>query len=379
MYMQCKTCLYDNTISDIEFNAEGICNYCIRHQQLENEYPNDQIQGKNILENLFAEVKKSGVGQRYDCIVGISGGCDSSILLDLVCKYKLHPLAVHFDNGWDTEISKHNMKCVCEKLNVDLCIRKVDFEEFNDIAKSFLLAGVADIDAASDIGMIAAMYQEAEKHNTSYIIEGHSFRTEGIQPISWAYVDGLYISSVHKMYGQLPMKTFPNLWYDDFVRWVNTCKIKRIRPLYYTTYIKSESKEYLKMKYGWKEYNGHHLENEYTAFNYTYYLPQKLGIDERINEYSALIRSNQMSKEEAEKLLQKPITCSTSLIKKIKKALDLDDETFRKIMAQPLKTYKDFETYKPRFVEDEPFWKEMYKIGRVPKSFYLKYCSKTFM
>lgn len=377
--MQCKICLYDDSISDVEFNAEGICNYCVRHQRLDEEYPNDLIHGKHILETMLSDIREAGVGKQYDCIVGISGGCDSSILLDLVCKYNLRPLAVHFDNGWDTEISKHNMKCICERLKVDLCIRKVNFDEFNDIARSFLLAGVVDIDAASDIGMITVMYQEAEKHHVSYIVDGHSFRTEGIQPISWAYVDGLYISSVHKEYGQRPMKTFPNLWYSDFVRWVDKYGIKRVRPLYYVPYIKSEAKEYLKAKYGWKQYGGHHLENEYTAFNYTYFLPQKLGIDERVNEYSALIRAKQMQKETAQQMLQAPIIYSQELVDKVKNCLGIDDDTFRKIMDRPIKTYRDFPTYKPQFENDEPFWREMYKIGRVPKSFYLKYCSKTFM
>lgn len=224
--------------------------------------------------------------------------------------------------------------------------------------------------------MITVMYQEAEKHHVSYIVDGHSFRTEGIQPIRWAYVDGLYISSIHKKYGRRPMKTFPNLWYRDFVRWVDQYGIKRVRPLYYVPYIKSEAKEYLNTKYGWKQYGGHPCENEYTAFNYTYFLPQKLGIDERVNEYSALIRVKQMQKEVAQQMLQTPIVYSQEPVDKVKNYLEIDDDTFRKIMEQPIKTYRDFPTYKSQFETDEPFWREMYKIGRVPKSFILNIAQK---
>lgn len=377
--MKCKICLYDKTIDDVKFNSEGICNYCIRHKMLENEYPNDNQVGKQHLMSMFNKIRDAGADSQYDCVVGISGGCDSSYLLDLLCKNNLRPLAVHFDNGWDTEIARHNMECVCNKLNIDVINRKVAPDEFDDIVRAFLIAGVADIDAASDIGMITVMYQEAEKNHISYIVEGHSFRTEGIQPISWAYVDGKYISDIHQHFGTMPMKTFPNLWYADFIKWVDNCSIQRVRPLYYTPYIKSEVKKYLAVNYGWIDYKGHHLENNFTTFNYTYFLPRRLNIDERINEYSALIRSKQMTKSEALNLIKMPIQYSEELVTMVKNRLHFSEKAFNQIMTQPLKTYRDFQTYKHQFEMDEPFWKQMYIDGRIPKSFYLKYCSPNFM
>ena len=370
----CKKCLFTNKIADVTFNKHGICNYCVRHELLEIEYPNDDVKGYKLEGDLFHRIRENGRGKKYDCVVGISGGCDSSFLLDLVIKENLRPLAVHFDNGWDSSIAVENMENVCRVLNVDIKYRKVLPQEFDDIARSFIIAGVPDIDAASDIGMIAAMYQEAEKHNISYIVEGHSFRTEGIQPISWAYVDGQYISDVHQQYGTRSIDSFPNLWYEDFKRWVSVCQIKRVRPLYYHPYVKKDARRYLSAKFKWKNYAGHHLENEFTSFNYTYYLPRKLNVDERVNEYSALIRSGQMQRKEALLLLREPVTYSQKLVDKVKQRLHFSDTEFERLMLQPLKSYRDLKTYKPIFESEEPFWKEMYLRGIVPKSFYLKYC-----
>lgn len=187
-------------------------------------------------------------------------------------------MAVHFNNGWDTEIAKHNMTCMCNKLNIDFIDYSVEPKEMNDIFRAFLLSGVIDIDASTDIGLITALYKVAHDNGIKYIVEGHSFRTEGIQPLSWAYVDGKYISDVHKKYGSIPMKTYPNLWMKDFIRWVCIDKIKRVRPLYYLDYNKKQVKHYLKEKYDWKDYSSHHCKNDFTRFNYDFFLRQKVFI-----------------------------------------------------------------------------------------------------
>ena len=207
----------------------------IRHDMSEREYPNND-DGKKILDKIVTEIKEHGSNNKYDCVIGISGGCDSSYLLDFCFKSGLRPLAVHFNNGWDTEIAKHNMTCMCNKLNIDFIDYSVEPKEMNDIFRAFLLSGVIDIDAPTDIGLITALYKVAHDNGIKYIVEGHSFRTEGIQPLSWAYVDGKYISDVHKKYGSIPMKTYPNLWMKDFIRWVCIDKIKRVQPLYYLDY-----------------------------------------------------------------------------------------------------------------------------------------------
>lgn len=374
---RCKRCLYDETIADCVINENGICNYCLRHDRLEKEYPNDN-NGEKKLEQIFSEIKKQGKKERYDCVLGISGGCDSSYLLDFCVKSGLRPLAVHFNNGWDTQIAKHNMTCMCSKLNIDYIEYSVNTNEMDDIFRSFLLSGVIDIDAATDIGLITTLYKVAHEKGIKYIIEGHSFRTEGIQPLSWAYVDGKYISDVHKKYGSIPMKTFPNLWIKDFIKWVCIDKIKRIRPLYYLNYNKKQVKQYLKEMYGWKDYSSHHCENEFTKFNYEFFLRKKVQVDERINEYSALIRSKQLDRNDALELLKAEVKCPVELIEKIKNRLNISDSQFKQIMNSPIRSYHDFKTYKKFFILTRPLWYILYKKGIVPKSFYLKYCFKNF-
>ncbi len=373
----CKRCLYDETIEDCIIEENGICNYCIRHDMLEKEYPNND-DGKRILDKIIAEIKEHGSTNNYDCVIGISGGCDSSYLLDFCVKSGLRPLAVHFNNGWDTDIAKHNMMCMCAKLNIDFIDYSVDPNEMNDIFRAFLLSGVIDIDAPTDIGLITALYKVAHDNGIKYIVEGHSFRTEGIQPLSWAYVDGKYISDVHKKYGSVPMKTYPNLWMKDFIRWVCIDKIKRVRPLYYLDYNKKQVKRYLKEKYDWKDYSSHHCENDFTRFNYDFFLRQKVQVDERVNEYSALIRSGQMDRNEALNLIKVEVKCPAELIKKIKTRLNISDNQFEEIMSSPIRTYHDFKTYKRFFILTKPLWFILYKAGIVPKSFYLKYCFKNF-
>ena len=377
LIMQCKRCLYDETIPDCVINEEGICNYCIRHDKLEKEYPNDET-GTKVLDELFARIKYHGKGKKYDCIVGISGGCDSSYLLDFVYQNGLRPLAVHFNNGWDTEIGKHNITAICSKLGIDLLDYKVNVIEYNDILRAFMLSGVVDIDAAADIGMIAAMYKIAHDNKIKYIVEGHSFRTEGIQPLSWAYVDGKYIYDVHKKYGTIKMKTYPNLWMHKFIQWTCIDKIKRVRPLYHIDYNKKAAKAYLQEEYGWTDYGGHHCENDFTKFNYSFFLRTKVDINERVNEYSALIRSHQMDKKTALELLQTGVTCPHELVERVKEELRFTDADFDIIMHQPLKTYHEFKTYQPFFVKTRLLWYVLYKLDIAPKSFYLKYCFYNF-
>ena len=281
--MECKKCLFDTKTTDIVLDEEGICNYCHLFEQMEKEYP--IVQGKKSLNKIVKEIKENKKSnQIYDCIIGISGGLDSSFLLYTMVKdYGLKPLAVHFNNSWNTDIAANNIKNMCNYLNVDLEEYSVDSSEFDDIIMSFLKSGVLDIDAPTDIGLITTLYQSAENHNINYILEGHSFRTEGVQPLNWAYVDGKYISDIHKKYGTLNMNTYPNLWISKFVKWTAFKKIKRIRPLYYIDYDKNKARELL-YQYGFKNYNGHHYENKWSAFNYSYYLPRRANIDGRLNE-----------------------------------------------------------------------------------------------
>jgi hypothetical protein len=186
-------------------------------------------------------------------------------------------------------------------------------------------------------------------------------------------VDGKYIQSVHKQFGTVPMKTFPNLWLSTFLKFTVFTKIRRIRPLYYIDYRKNELKKLLASRFGWQWYGGHHLENRISSFAHTYLYPRRFGIDQRANGFSAMVRSGQMTREEAIAELSEPPVCDPEVLEVVKKRLRFSDAEFERVMNLPIKTYRDYKTYKPTFEKLRPFFWAMYKLNRVPKSFYVKY------
>lgn len=370
----CTRCIYDETIPNISFDEEGVCNYCKLHDEIEREYPTGE-EGEKILKKLAEDIKRSSKGKKYDCVVGVSGGCDSSYLLYLAKeKLGLRPLAVHFDNTWDNAIAVENIHTMLNKLDIDLYTYVIDNEEFNDLCKAFLNASVPEVDATTDIALTSVLYMAAKEHKIKYILEGHSFRTEGITPPGWFYFDGKYIWDIHKKFGKMPMKTFPNLWLSEWIKSLIFDRIKRLRPLYYVKYNKEEVKTFLQNNFGWRWYGGHHMENKWTIFCDNYYMPLKFNKDLRIVEFSAFIRSGQMSREEALEKMKEPPYVDKKIIEEVKKRLKLTDEDLENIMKQPKKSYKDYKTYLATFKRMRPFFWLMYKTNLVPKSFYVKYC-----
>ena len=249
----------------------------------------------------------------------------------------------------------------------------VDNKEYDDIYRSFLKAGVRDIDIPTDIGLATTLYRAAEKFGVQYMIEGHSFRTEGVAPLGWVYMDGKYIESVQKEFGTYKLKTFPNLWLKNFLRWMVFGRIKKVRPLYYMDYDKEAAKKLLAKEYAWQWYGGHHLENRFSAFVHSYFFPVRWGMDFRIAGYSAYCRNGWMSREEALRLMQEPPHIEPDLVDFVKKRLGYTDAEFEALMNLPKKTYHDYKTYKRTFERLRPFFWLMYKLELVPKSFFMKY------
>lgn len=371
----CTRCIYDERIPDISFDENGVCNYCHQFEQLEKEYPTGD-EGRCKLEELAAKIKITG-HDKYDVIVGVSGGCDSSYLLHLAKEeLGLRPLAVHFDNTWDSKIAVENIQRVTKRLGIDLYTHVVDNIEYNDIFKSFFRASVPDIDTPADIGLATTHYLAARKFGIKYIFEGHSFRTEGISPPGWFYMDAKYIESVYRQFGKGDFRTFPNLWLARWLKWTIFDRIKKIRPLYYINYDKEAVKKFLIEKYGWQWYGGHHMENRTAYFTNNYYLPRKFGIDLRYCEYSALVRCGQMTRQEALAKIREPKPFDKGILEEIKKRLNFDAAGFEKIMAAPRKSFLDYKTYKPFFERFKWLFKTMSSVDLVPKSFYLKYTKK---
>jgi N-acetyl sugar amidotransferase len=370
--MICTRCIYDDTIPYISFDSAGVCNYSHQHEQLDSEYPTGE-EGRQRLRALADRIARDGRGKKYDVVVGVSGGTDSSYLVHLAKELGLRPLAAHFDNTWNSKIAVENISRVLRGLGVDLFTHVVDNREYCDLFKSFLLASVPDIDTPADIGLATTHYLAAEKFGIRYIFEGHSFRTEGISPHGWFYMDARYIASVHRTFGKEPLKTFPNLWMGRWLKWTAVRRIRKVRPLYWVDYRKADAKTFLSERFGWQWYGGHHMENRTAYFTNNYYLPRKFGIDLRYSEYSALVRAGQMGRDEALRSIVEPKPFDSSILDEVKRRLALSDDDFERIMKLPRRSYRDYPTYKRRFERLRYFFWLLYKMDRVPKSFYLKY------
>jgi len=370
----CSRCIYDERVSSISFDDEGVCNYCRQVELLQKEYGTGEAKGEALFAGIVEEIKRAGARKKYDCVIGVSGGTDSSYMLYLAKSLGLRPLAVHYDNTWNTAIATQNIRKVLSKLDIDLYTHVVNNRESDDIFRSFFLAGVAEIEAATDLALSETMYRAAWKHGVSYVLEGHSFLTEGITPVGRNYFDGKYIKSIHKMYGKRSIRSYPLMTFARFMWWSSAARIRKIRPFWYLNYSKEEARAFLEKEYGWQYYGGHHLENRMTAFYHGIYLPQKFGTDLRNNTLSALARNGQMSREEAWKEYNTPPKVEDELVTYFKKRLELSDEDYSRKMAEAPRSWFEFPTYKKRFERLRPLFQVLAKANLVPMSFYLKYC-----
>jgi hypothetical protein len=220
------------------------------------------------------------------------------------------------------------------------------------------------------------LYRAASNYKVKYILEGHSYKTEGVSPLGYNYIDGGYIKSVQKEFGSLKIKTYPLMDFMSFMKWTVFKRIKKVRPLWYINYDKSSARKYLEEKFGWQYYGGHHLENRMTAFWLNYYNPAKFGVDQRNNSLAALVRSGLMPKDQALKEYAESPHIEEGLIEYFKKRLSISDQEFDNIINGPRKSFRDYKTYKPLFERLRPLFYVLAKSQLVPMSFYIKYTSK---
>lgn len=341
----CSRCIMDTTVPCITFDESGVCNYCKMQDKLVKKYPSGE-EGTKKLSNIIQKIKYEGRNNPYDCIVGVSGGTDSTYTLYLAKKYGLRPLAVHFDNGWNSEIAVSNIKNAVSKLDVDLYTHVADWEEFKDLQISFLKAAVPDAEIPTDYIIISVLHEVAKKEGIKYIVDGHSFRAEGTTPIGWSYQDGRYIQSVHKIFGKQKITSFPILSLSKLMYYSFVKGIRHVRPLEYMHYSKREAKEILKKELSWKDYGGHHHDSIYTQFFQSYYLINKFNIDKRKREYSARIRSNVMTRQEAlKKITSNPYPVDYEIVNYTISKLGFTKNEFDTIMRAPIKTFLDYPTY----------------------------------
>ena len=375
--IECSRCIYDERTPAIKFDESGVCNYCKMVDDLKLQFQTGTPEGEAVLSSIIETIKKAGAKKKYDCVVGVSGGVDSSYMLHKAIEWGLRPLAVHYDNTWNGGIATENIKKMLNKLNVDLFTYVIDNKEADDIFKSFFLSGVPELDASTDLALAEVLYRAADKFDVKYILEGHSFTTEGVAPLGNVYFDGKYISSIHKKFGKVPMKTYPLMDFISFMKWVLFKRIRKIRPYWYIDYSKEKARELLERDYEWQYYGGHHLENRLVAFNHSYYLPKKFGVDLRNLSLAASVRNGRISRDVAKKLYSEPPVLEDGLVEYFKTRLELSDDEFQKIMTGERKTFKDFKTYKPLFEKLRPLFYILAKANLVPMSFYIKYTSKS--
>jgi N-acetyl sugar amidotransferase len=293
----------DESAVDIEFDEDGVCNYCKGFLEKKERYlPVSEEERLRRLNTLVERVKEAGKGKRYDCIVGLSGGVDSSWTLVQVVRLGLRPLAVHMDNGWNTELAQNNIANLVRQLGVDLYTHVIDWAEIRGLMEAFFAADVIDIEVLADNALIAVNYQQAVKHGLKYILAGTNIATEGVDiPPRWNWhkADKRNIVGISRRFGGPRLKTFPSISTIDLIRYWIVDRIRWISFLDYLDYRKSEALKVLESEFGYKAYPYKHYENVFTRFYQGYLQPNKFGVDKRKPHLSSLIMSGEMSREEA--------------------------------------------------------------------------------
>lgn len=339
----CTRCLLDTTLPSIRFDEHGVCQYCHSHDTLAAYYhKNCKIRG--AVDALVQKIRFSGRGREYDCIVGVSGGVDSSYTLYSVKKMGLRPLAVHFDNGWNTDEAVSNIKRMTGDLGVDLYTHVVNWQEFRSLQIAFLKASVPCVETPTDVGIHGALMRVAAREKVRYIIGGQSFFTEGTVPREWGYLDGRYICSVNKTFGTTSLITFPNLTVKDVLFYTFVKGIRQVPLLNYLDYDKKTAREELTRLFGWRPYGGNHHENIYSKFAFGWLLPRKFNIDKRKVYLSGPVRSGLMPRAEALKILSEPPDVPEDLIAYCIRKLELSRQEFDGIFNLPARSYRDYRT-----------------------------------
>jgi N-acetyl sugar amidotransferase len=342
-----------DTISDpdIRFDEKGICNYYYEYKKAESGLHSGE-EGWRMLEGIAAEIKTAGKGQPYDCIMGLSGGVDSTYVAYLAKKLGLRPLAVHFDNGWNSELAVMNIENVINRLGFDLFTYVIDWNEFRDLQIAYLKASVVDIEAITDHAIFATLYRLAGEKKVKYFLNGTNIQTENTLPKSWIHPksDHINIKSIHKAYGTLPLKTFPfsnakvKRYYQEVMG------VRSISMINYVEYNKQQVKKLIQNELGWRDYGGKHYESIWTRFYQGYILPEKFGIDKRKAHLSDLIFGGQIKKAAALEELAQPIYDPRQFkidYEFVLKKLGLSAAEFDSIMQTAPRSHYQFDYEKP--------------------------------
>jgi N-acetyl sugar amidotransferase len=357
-YQICTNCVMDTTDSRIVFDGQGVCDHCqtFYRKILPNWHTDER--GRAALDALVESIKRAGEGKDFDCIIGMSGGIDSSYLTYLAkTEFGLRPLVFHVDAGWNSQVAVNNIEKLIDKLGLDLYTEVIDWEEMRDLQLAFFKSGVPHIDTPQDHAFFATMYKFAERYDVKYILTGANYSTECIRnPTEWMYYqsDSIQLRDIHRRFGSRPLVTFPVtsiLRYKVYLPYIKGIRV--VRPLNCLPYVKEAAIRLLVDQFGWQPYPQKHFESRFTKFYEGYWLPKKFGYDTRRVQFSSLILTNQMTREDAlEKLRQPPYDEATIAqeFEYVATKLGISVEELQGYQEAPNKTHRDYKSQEGMFV-----------------------------
>jgi len=351
----CQRCVMDESDPEIRFDAQGVCNHCLEFDTVTRRrwFPN--ADGARRWEQLCEQLRAEGRGRDYDCILGLSGGIDSSYLALKVKEWGLRPLAVHVDAGWNSELAVANIERILRHCGFDLHTHVVDWEEMRDLHLAYLRAGIANQDVPQDHAFFATLYHFATRNGIRSILSGGNLATEGIFPKAWhgSAMDAINLRAIHRRFGQRPLRSYLTVSFSQAYVWYPFVKkMRTLRPLNYMPYDKESAVAELESRIGWRAYGRKHGESLFTKLFQNHYLPQKFGYDKRRPHLSSLIVSGQLDRDRALAELEKPLYDPQELeidIAYFCKKLRLSRDQFDELMRAPIHSYSDFPTWEGRY------------------------------
>ena len=348
-YQVCTRCVMDTTDAKIAFDAQGVCDHCITFAT--EVVPNWHTDGRGELElkALVQRIRAQGKGKDFDCIIGVSGGIDSSYLTYIATEFGLRPLVFHVDAGWNSQEAVNNIEKLVDGLGLDLYTEVIDWEEMRDLQLAFFKSGVPHIDAPQDHAFFATMYKFAEQHNIKHILTGANYSTECIRnPVDWMYYqsDAIQLKDIHRQFGTRPLVSFPTTSILRHKVWLPYVKGIRVeRPLNLVPYDKARAIKLLTEKFGWQPYTQKHFESRFTRFYEGYWLPRRFGFDTRRVQFSSLIVTGQMTRDEALDHLKTPALDDATVRQEfeyVANKLGISMAELQSCFDAPIKTYRDY-------------------------------------
>lgn len=356
-YQICSNCVMDTSDANISFDADGVCDHCrgFKEHVEPNWFPN--AEGERRFAAVVEQILEDGKGRDFDCILGMSGGLDSSYLLHKSVKeFGLRPLVFHVDGGWNSDIAVSNIQSLVDGLNLDLYTEVINWNEMRDFQLAFFKSGVPHLDIPQDHAFIATLYNFADKHKIKYILNGGNISTECVRnPLEWLYygTDMRQLRDIQNQFGTVPMRTYPFssvLRHKFYLRYMR--RIQVVKPLDWMPYTKEMARDTLSELYGWKPYPQKHFESRFTRFYEGYWLPERFGYDTRRVQFSSLILTGQMTREAALTALEKPAYDPETIDHEfdyIARKLGITSEELRGYFTMPRKTYADYKNQRWMF------------------------------